>query len=70
MTTITFDKKMFDYNKINEPLVAIPVSTFKMLIRNSDYLTKEDIKKGVELAKKNLKDRKTVNSKQLFSKYL
>lgn len=29
MTTITFDTVFFDYNTIDEPLVAIPVSSYE-----------------------------------------
>lgn len=62
MTTITLDHKLFDYSNIDEPLIAVPKSYLKDLIKNMNKsdtgmrLTEKDILRSREIAKREYKN--------------
>ena len=76
MTTITLDTKMFDYNNIDEPLIAVPISflndykKYKVALkapspRKIKQLSASDIDRGYELTLEEYKAGKTIDYRSL-----
>ena len=60
MTTITLDTKHFDYNNIDEPLVAVPRSVLREYLQNKKkkatwVLTREDLDRSYGIAMEEFK---------------
>ena len=74
MTTITLDTKHFDYNNIDEPLVAVPRSVLREYLQNKKkkatwVLTREDIDRSYDIAMEEIRLGKTINAEDVFKKY-
>ena len=64
---VTFDTKYFNYEKITEPLIAVPLSMFKkQFSRTLKTLTKEDISKSYDLAVKEKSNKKLINARDFL----
>lgn len=64
---VTFDKKYFDYDKIKEPLIAIPFSLFKKQYqRTLKNISKVDMLKSYNLAVKEKKTGKLTKARDFL----
>lgn len=77
MTTITLDAKMFDYDNIDEPLIAVPISflndykKYKVALkipssRKIKHLSASDILRGGDQALKEYKAGKLKNWREIL----
>lgn len=77
MTTITLDTKMFDYDNIDEPLIAVPISflndhkKYKVTLgipssRKIKQLSASDILRSGDQAKKEYKAGKLKNWREVL----